>query len=107
MGNLEFTNKQKLLNPAHIQIKLATLKPILFQTYPLSYLAFAAKNEEGNFGKWTEVYVMVDFKEAIGWQFYALQAELMNHLQTEITLITKTSPDRGWLHQNTKVCEIV
>ncbi|OJJ22834.1 hypothetical protein BKI52_00350 [marine bacterium AO1-C] len=112
------THKKEQLTPAHIQEKLMALKPTLLQGYPLSYLAFTivtrqaidhtvAKGEEVILGEWTELYIIVDFKEAVGWQFYKLQATLIDYLQTEVSLITKTSPDRGWISKQTKPYEII
>jgi len=83
-----------------IRHKLKINKDILFTKYGLSELSFSIYNhqvfdctiQEGVdtlIGESKLLSIIVDFEDKIGWDFYKLQNELMELLNSKLWLITK------------------
>ncbi|TDB68862.1 nucleotidyltransferase family protein [Arundinibacter roseus] len=72
-----------------IRARLAAIKPILAQRYPIDSLAFfgsVARNEATNT---SDIDILVEFNKPIGFQFFSLAKDLEDYLQMPVDLVSR------------------
>lgn len=73
----------------HIKELLKANKEHLFTAYPLASLALFGSYADGTATEGSDVDILVEFKQAVGFEFIDLSIELENLLQKPVDLVTR------------------
>ena len=77
------------MDGAHIKQLLKANKEHLFTAYPLASLALFGSYADGTATDDSDVDILVEFKQPVGFEFIDLSIELENLLQKPVDLVTR------------------
>ncbi len=78
-----------MLQSQHITNKLLVIKPLLVKRYPIERMAIfgsVARNESTTL---SDVDILVELNQPIGFTFFDLAKELETHLQMSVDLVSR------------------
>ena len=77
------------MDAEHIKELLRANKERLFATYPLASLALFGSYADGTATEESDVDILVEFKQPVGYEFIDLSIDLENLLQKPVDLVTR------------------
>lgn len=79
------------LTKAKILSELEKLKPFLAQEFKVKEIGLFGSYATGQFSKESDIDLLVEMSEPIGWKIFTLELFLENHFQKKIDLVTKNA----------------
>lgn len=78
---------------------LQNIKPALFSSYPIKVLGLFGSVVRDDFGKNSDIDILVDFYEPVGIEFIDLADELERVLQRKVDLVSKKGIKKKYLER--------
>jgi hypothetical protein len=78
-----------MLDPQEIKARLMAIKPTLLARYPIRQLALFGSVARNEAGPKSDVDILVEFSEPIGFQFFNLANDLENYLHLPVDLVSR------------------
>lgn len=80
-----------MLTNQEIEQKLSLLKPTLTRQFKVRKIGYFGSYSTGNADENSDVDILVEFSEPLGWEFCDLQALLEDSLQKKVDLVSVTA----------------
>lgn len=74
-----------------IEKKIRQLLPVLSEKYKVLHIGYFGSFARGDQTSQSDVDILVDFSEPLGWEFFDLQMFLEKELGREIDLVTRSA----------------
>ncbi len=81
---------------AEIESKLKAAKPYLLEKYHVKKIGYFGSYARGDFREDSDVDVLVDFSESVGWGFFDVKEYLEKLLGKKVDLVTKNALRLAW-----------
>lgn len=75
----------------HIENKLKELKPLLKEKYHVKKIGYFGSFANGDYDSESDVDILVEFSEPLGWEFIDLKSLLEERLHRSVDLVTKNA----------------
>ena len=79
-----------------IEDKIRAVKPYLTDKFGVDRIGYFGSFANGDYGKDSDVDVLVAFNKKIGWKFFDLKEYLESVIEREIDLVTERSLKKQW-----------
>lgn len=76
--------------------KLRTVKPLLTKQFHVSEIGYFGSYAKGNATEESDLDILVEFSEPVGWDFFRVQDILEEALSIKIDLVTKRALRPQW-----------
>ena len=80
-----------MLSRFEIELKLKALKPMLEDRFHVSSLGYFGSYSTGRQHESSDLDLLVEFSQPVGWEFFTLENYLEQHLGMRVDLVTRNS----------------
>ena len=77
--------------PVNIKEQLEKIKPFLAKKYKVKEIGYFGSFASGNYSDSSDVDILIELDEPLGWEFFDLKNFLETHLKRPVDLVTRNA----------------